>query len=451
MTGSTAHVDLSGGLGNQLFALADLLASGSAICACKRVTPSPNPHSTIDYCATLLPELPTHCDGSSLRRVPVRHRYHDGVRELVTRLRIDRPRLDAAFLHIRGGDYIGHPTHFIPLSAYYERAIRHFAPDTVFYVLTNDRAYAESMTVLTSIRYELVECDEVEGLAWMKRCARGGICSNSTYAWWGAVLDPERTLVLPSRWSNDAAWAAVSDYRFPGAIVEEVGIDAYCIHLPHRTDRMPHIDRIRAQYPSLYVHLVDAIRDDDGHRGCILSHKKAITYAKEQKLPYLLVLEDDCQMLLPEAEFMAAVQDSISYLQSHPTVDIVNGCGNLPTLSATLVDTVRTTRFLTAPAIFTTHCILYSARAYDRFLAISERIPIDIQTNTLSMVFTYPYLATQAPSYSDIKQEDVSYENIERSRAFVKDLLEPPRPRQEVYQPVNPLSVLRIPIRAKRV
>ena len=361
---------------------------------------------------------------------------------------MDRPPLDAAFLHIRGGDYIGHATHFIPLSAYYERALRHFAPDTLFYVLTNDRPYAESFTVLGTLRYEFVECDEVEGLAWMKRCTRGGICSNSTYAWWGAALAPSRTLVLPSRWMNTQTQP---DYRIPGCIVEEVGIDAYCIHLPHRTDRVRHIDRIRAQYPSVQIHVVDAIRDDDGHRGCILSHKKAITYAKERNLPYLLVLEDDCEMLLPEAEFVSALQDSISYLHSHPTVDIVNGCGNLPTLSATLVDTLGTTRFLTAPDIRTTHCILYSARAYDRFLAISEHIPIDIQTNTLSMVFTYPYLATQASSYSDIKQEDVSYENIERSRAFVKDLLEPPRLQQDVQQPVNLRPVFRIPIRTKRV
>jgi hypothetical protein len=297
----------------------------------------------------------------------------------------------------------------------------------------------------------MLELDDADAFQTMRAGRGGGICANSSFSWWAAALSPSHTIVIPSRWTNSVEWNRSSDYRFPGAIVEEVGIDAYCVHLSHRTDRVPHIDRIRAQYPSLHVHIVDAIRDDDGHRGCILSHKKAITYAKERNLPYLLVLEDDCETLLPEAEFMAALQDSISYLQSHPTVDIVNGCGNLPTLSATLVNTVRTTRFLTAPAIFTTHCILYSARAYDRFLAISERIPIDIQTNTLSMVFTYPYLATQASSYSDIKQQDVSYENIERSRAFVKDLLEPPRPRQEVHQPVNLRPVFRIPIRTKRV
>jgi hypothetical protein len=293
--------------------------------------------------------------------------------------------------------------------------------------------------------------NDVDAFQTMRACRGGGICANSSFSWWAGVLNPNRTLVIPSRWTNSVDWNRSSDYRFPGSILEEVGLDAYCIHLPHRTDRVRHIDRIRAQYPSVQVHLVDGVRDEDGHRGCILSHKQAITFAKERNLPYLLVLEDDCEMLLPEAEFVSALQDSISYLHSHPTVDIVNGCGNLPTLSATLVDTLGTTRFLTAPDIRTTHCILYSARAYDRFLAISEHIPIDIQTNTLSMVFTYPYLATQASSYSDIKQEDVSYENIERSRAFVQNLIEPPRARQEVQQPVNLRPVFRIPIRTKRV
>jgi len=40
------------------------------------------------------------------------------------------------------------------------------------------------------------------------------------------------------------------------------------------------------------------------------------------------------------------------------------------------------------------------------------------------MVFTYPYLATQLPSYSDIEKKDVVYENIRASASFVQTFLE---------------------------
>ena len=449
MSGSTAHVDLSGGLGNQLFALADLLASGRDLCACKRATPSPNPHSTTDYCATLLPDLPTQCTGASLHVVPVRHRYHKGVRDLGARLRIDRPPLDAAFLHIRGGDYIGHATHFIPLSAYYERALRHFAPDTLFYVLTNDRPYAESFTVLSTLRYEFVECDEVEGLAWMKRCTRGGICSNSTYAWWGAALDPSRTLVLPSRWMNTLEQP---DYRIPGCIVEEVGIDAYCIHLPHRTDRLAHLIALQDKNPALQIHLVDAVHSPGaGWKGCLQSHQAVVRYAKDNRLPYILVLEDDCDLLVSPTEFQSALLAAIDYLTTTPSVQIVSGCGNLITWSASVVGSRGGLRFLTSPDIRTAHCIFYSASAYDTLLAFQETDAFDVQMNQCSIVFTYPYLATQLPGYSDNESTMTEYTNIDRSRAFVQNLLEPPRLQQEVQQPVNLRPVFRIPIRTKRV
>jgi hypothetical protein len=391
------------------------------------------------------------CTATAVHCVPVAHRYHEGVSRAVSLLNLERPKVNAAFLHIRGGDYRGHPIHGLPMEGYYERAIKHFPSDTLFYVLTNDREYAESFAVLKTIRHEYIDCDEIEGLAWMKRCTLGGICPNSTYSWWGAVQDLNRTLVIPSQWTNDLAWSALSNYRFPGVIVEDVPLDVYCIHLAHRSDRMQHIQSIRARYSSFRIHVVDAIRDEDGHRGCILSHKKVIADAKARRLPYVIVMEDDCSFLLPESQLLSSFRAIISYMMTHPDVDIINGCGNLPTLTASVVDAQNGVQLLKAPDVRTTHCMVYSSRAYDHFLGISERMPIDIQTNEFSMLFTYPYLATQLPSYSDIEHKDVAYENIARSHAFVKEILEGRLPNQVLNQRVNPLSVLRIPIRTNRV
>jgi hypothetical protein len=445
----TLHTDLAGGLGNQLFKVCNLQATGERFCLCNEAA---TPHSTTKYTESVFPNFNTTCSGASRHTDCLQQNYSAisaVLPDVLAKLHIPvSPDVDAAFLHIRGGDYVGHPLHFIPLDGYYERAIQHFAPDTLFYIFTNDRQYAESFAFLQNIRHEFVECDEVDGLSRMKHCTRGGICANSSYSWWGAVLDIHRTLVIPSRWTWDTDWNAKSDYRFPGAIVEDVPLDIYCIHLPHRLDRFQHIESLRTRYPSLRIHIVDAIRDTNGVRGCVLSHKKIVADAKSRNLPSVIVIEDDCDFLLPEKQLVDSLLTSISRLS---TVDIVNGCGNLPTLTATRVDSLNGTTFLKSSDVRTTHCMLYGASSYERVLSFSEETAIDIQTNSLNMVFTYPYLATQLPSYSDIAKLDVSYENIEKSRAFVQNILEAPPPRQSIDERINPIRIFRIPIRTNRM
>jgi hypothetical protein len=104
------------------------------------------------------------------------------------------------FLHIRGGDYVGHPVHDVGLSAhYYPWAVQQFPPNTHFLVFTNDRAYAESLPFLQTISHSFAEGDELQALDQMRHCV-GGICANSTFSWWGAYLTPNRKIVLPSKW-----------------------------------------------------------------------------------------------------------------------------------------------------------------------------------------------------------------------------------------------------------
>ena len=448
MPTSTAHVDLSGGLGNQLFALSNLFESKDPMCACRKYTPSLNPHSTVDYINTLFPSVPQSCDEVRTHTVPVFHRFHDGVKKVVSMMSMKKNSIDAAFLHIRGGDYRGHPIHNILTDGYYEKAVKHFPPDTLFYVLTNDTEYAKSFEFLKSIQYQIIDCNEIEGLEYMGSCKRGGICANSTYSWWGAVIDTNRTLVIPSRWTNDLKWNTQSDYRFPGAIVEDVGIDVYCIHLAHRVDRMQHIDHLRRKYPRIRFHIVDAIEDSDGARGCLRSHKKAIDIAVSKNLPSILVIEDDCDFLLLEDELLNAIYSALEYL---PTVDIISGCGNLIEFTTSRVGNVGQSVFMKSPEIRTTHCILYRESSYSKILALPDTTIIDIEINKLNTVFTYPYLATQLPSYSDIEHKDVNYDNILRSQAFVKDILEGRSSDQTLNKEINPRSIFRIPIRTNRV
>ena len=196
-------------------------------------------------------------------------------------------------------------------------------------------------------------------------------------------------------------------------------IDVYCIHLPHRTDRRAHLENMQSKYPSVKIHLVEGIRNENSNLGCQLSHKKCVQMAKDAGWPYIIVLEDDCDFWLSDAHLRVAFETMIDYHACHPDVDIVNGCGNLDTFVVTSCEKFKQMYFLQSPKVFTGHCILYGARVYDKILAVEPGILIDAVQSQWNMVYTYPYLATQIPSYSDLQKTDVDYDNIRRSRSFV--------------------------------
>jgi hypothetical protein len=131
------------------------------------------------------------------------------------------PRLEeSAFVHVRGGDYIGNPVHDINLSRYYENAI-HTIDAPHYYIFTNDEAYFNSLTCFKNIQYTRVDENEIDSLYLMSRCKRGAICANSSFSWWGAFLNRDRTICMPSKWINDPSYYTDGLY-FPGVTVLEV-------------------------------------------------------------------------------------------------------------------------------------------------------------------------------------------------------------------------------------
>lgn len=109
----------------------------------------------------------------------------------------------SAFLHIRGGDYKNHWLHDVKLDSYYEKALQHFSDETHFYIFTDDVEYAKSKQFLEKINHTFVFENEVNSLYLMSQCEMGGICANSSFSWWGAYLNPNRKIIMPSKWYND--------------------------------------------------------------------------------------------------------------------------------------------------------------------------------------------------------------------------------------------------------
>lgn len=200
-------------------------------------------------------------------------------------------------------------------------------------------------------------------------------------------------------------------------------MDVFCIHLPHRVDRLENIKKIRQLYPCVNLHVVDGIQHERGLTGCLLSHQKIVRMAKEQGRPYVCVIEDDCKFLPGNGTLMTYLAKITAYIAANPQIGIVNGCGNLGEFTLTTMQQVGDMFFLTAPTVWATHCMVYSQSCYDAFLALDPGVIIDSETNKLNMAFTFPFIATQVASFSDITKKDVNYDNIIQSRNYVAHVL----------------------------
>jgi hypothetical protein len=120
------------------------------------------------------------------------------------------------FIHIRGTDYIDNCTHDIGLysNKYYEKCIE-LTPFKDFVVFTNDIDYAKKIFPNTPIILE----SEVDSLFLMSQCA-ACICANSSFSWWGAYLNPNRPIFMPSKWYKNTAYQG--NYYFDGVTVIEI-------------------------------------------------------------------------------------------------------------------------------------------------------------------------------------------------------------------------------------
>lgn len=119
---------------------------------------------------------------------------------------------EKVFLHVRGGDYLTWGG-FVDLTKYYRNCLDIVKPRKIV-VFTNDQEYTRK--ILEGIDYEIINENEEDSLFLMSKCY-GGICANSSFSWWGAYLNPNRPIFIPSGWGSDPG-----AFKFPGATIVDV-------------------------------------------------------------------------------------------------------------------------------------------------------------------------------------------------------------------------------------
>lgn len=128
------------------------------------------------------------------------------------------------FIHIRGGDYLNHPLHFVDLRKYYGRCIdliKRADSEAKFLVFSDDNEYANKIMKEYSVTYTISDkVGAFDALAEMSSCV-GAICANSSFSWIGSMLQPShKHIYMPNKWFNDNSknageiyppWATVVD------------------------------------------------------------------------------------------------------------------------------------------------------------------------------------------------------------------------------------------------
>ena len=91
------------------------------------------------------------------------------------------------------------------------------------------------------------------------------------------------------------------------------------INLPHRVDRNSRIinDLRNIGVKEDQIVRIEAHADPlNGHRGCAISHIKALTYAIEHDLENVLILEDDFVFTKPQGEVQAYLSNFFNFVEN---------------------------------------------------------------------------------------------------------------------------------------
>ncbi len=116
---------------------------------------------------------------------------------------------ESCSLHIRLGDYVNNSVFGILGMDYYHKAIqyiRNLAPETVFYVFSDDIERAkEQLGETDGFEYvETVDKNDSGVDMYLMSCCKNNIIANSSYSFWGAKLNrnTEKTVVAPERFTS---------------------------------------------------------------------------------------------------------------------------------------------------------------------------------------------------------------------------------------------------------
>lgn len=184
------------------------------------------------------------------------------------------------------------------------------------------------------------------------------------------------------------------------------------INLAHRTDKWQTIqqDFYSRGWPKLFR--TEAVLGEPGWFGATMSHLKCLYTAKQNKFPWVIIIEDDC---LPTENAMQRFVELLPHLWlTREHWDMFMGA----TTSLKVESILQTSPPLLRVKGATAHFYLVNEHAYDKFIHGLTQRPIVIDElysldPSVRMVCTFPHIAVQRPCIGDTsKGEFLDYTQV---------------------------------------
>jgi glycosyl transferase family 25 len=175
-----------------------------------------------------------------------------------------------------------------------------------------------------------------------------------------------------------------------------MNITSFAINLPHRTDRYNHI---LAEVEKLNLNSFEIIEGIINEaKTCFQSHLKCIQIAKDRKLPYVLILEDDAVFTEDAFEKLEIIFKEVNELQW----DMFFLGANLQAPAERL-----TMNLLKLNGAYAAHAYMVHERFYDTILNLPHTCEMDVHYHNLmpnhNVYMCDPMIAYQLPSHSDLQ------------------------------------------------
>jgi hypothetical protein len=188
-------------------------------------------------------------------------------------------------------------------------------------------------------------------------------------------------------------------------------LDTYIINMKSRPDRWNMILENNKTLRSIHTNWFEAVSHPIGQIGCALSHMSIVQMAKDNRLPYVMVMEDDC-LIVDREKFDQRFLKIHKWLREHLSEwDVFNAgptyCSSDDVLELLEDDIVRIKKGYCA------HMVIYNSSVYDRILQNDPTRPVDVLvSDQFRQVTTVPYLAIQYPSISNVQNVFIDYTKI---------------------------------------